>query len=189
MWSFSLETSWQPKKLGPIQLAILMVLRRQSMYVCELMDRLDGHFGEGWSHERKGTIYPTLRSLAGKGIIEMKVIPSKGQGIYQCNMTPKGEEVLTRISRELVDEVDTVARYFDLVTDHLSDTGEFGADIFERLSKMGNPTEMLLLRSIINCGSGDAQCLERYRDFLRAELSQIEEALGPKKRWKPIKVK
>jgi len=189
MWSFSIEPSWQPKKLGPVQLAILMLLRRESMHVCELMDKLDDHFGEGWSHDRKGTIYPTLKSLAGKGFIEMKVAPSKGQGIYQCNMTPKGEEILNRISKELVEEVGTVAGYFELVTNHLSDNGEFGSDIFERLAKIDKPIEMLLLRSIINCGSGDAQCLERYRDFLQAELSRIQEALGPQKRLKPIKVK
>ncbi len=189
MWSFSIEPSWQPKKLGPVQLAILMLLERESMHVRELMDKLDGHFGEGWSHDRKGTIYPTLKSLAGKGFIEMKVAPSKGQGIYQCNMTPKGEEILNRISKELLDEVGTVAGYFELVTNHLSDNGEFGSGIFERLSKIDNPTEMLLLRSIISCGSGDAQCLERYRDFLQAELSRIEEAISPQKRLKPIKVK
>jgi DNA-binding PadR family transcriptional regulator len=189
MWSFSIEPSWQPKKLGPIQLAILMLLGRDSMHVCELMDRLDEHFGEGWSNERKGTIYPTLKSLAGKGFINMEVSPRKGQGIYQCNMTPKGEEVLNRITKELVDEVGMVARYFELVTNHLSDNGEFGAGLFERLSKVADPTEMLLLRSVINCGSKDAQCLERYRDFLQAELSRIEETLGPQKRLKPIKVK
>ncbi len=166
-----------------------MLLRRESMHVCELMDRLDEHFGEGWSNERKGTIYPTLKSLAGKGFIEMTVAPSKGQGIYSCNMTPKGEEVLNRITRELVDEVGMVARYFELVTNHLSDNGEFGSLVFERLAKVADPNEMLLLRSIINCGSGDSQCLERYRDFLQAELIRIEGSLGQQKRLKPIKVK
>lgn len=166
-----------------------MLLRRESMHVCQLMDKLDNHFGEGWSHERKGTIYPTLRSLSERGFIEMKVVPSKGQGSYQCNMTPRGEQVLDRISRELVDEVATVARYFELVSDHLTDNGTLGSGVSERIAKLGNPTEMLLMRSMINCGSGDARCLERYRDFLRAELSRIETAVGPQKRWKPIKVK
>ncbi len=189
MWSFSLEPSWQPKRLGPIQLAILMVLRRDSMSVCELMDELDEHFGAGWSHEKKGTIYPTLKSLAEKGFIDMSVVPSKGQGIYRVSRAPKGEETLNKVSRELVNEVNTVARYFDLVSNHMNNNGEFTSNLFERISKTGGPTEMLLLRSIINCGSGDEQCLERYRDFLREELSRTEAALGPQKRWKPIKVK
>lgn len=189
MWSFSLDASWQPKKLGPVQLAILMNLRRQPMYVCELMDKLDERFGDGWSHNRKGTIYPTLKSLAEKGFVDMEVVPSKGQGIYRCSMTTKGEETLDKISRELVGEVNQVARYFELVTDHLSSNGGFRADMLERVSRIGDPTEILLLRSMINCGSGDQHCLERYRDFLWAELSRTEEALSSEKRLKPIKVK
>jgi DNA-binding PadR family transcriptional regulator len=100
------STIGRPERPSPIQLLILLQLTRGPRYGYELLKELREGFGDVWE-ARTGTIYPALRGLKMRGLIES--VKREGKEFYR--LTERGEEFLKRGEERLERGLSFIARY------------------------------------------------------------------------------
>jgi len=100
------STIGRPKQLSPIQLLILLQLTRGPRYGYELLKELREGFKNVWE-ARTGTIYPALRGLKTRGLIEG--VEREGREFYR--LTERGEDFLKQVEERLERRLSFIARY------------------------------------------------------------------------------
>jgi len=108
--STELRSTIGPERLSPIQLLLLLQLTRGPRYGYELLKELREGFRDVWE-ARTGTIYPALRGLKTRGLIEG--VEREGREFYR--LTGRGEELLKRLEERLERRLSFIARYLSFL--------------------------------------------------------------------------
>ncbi|HDD69432.1 MAG TPA: PadR family transcriptional regulator [Candidatus Korarchaeota archaeon] len=102
------------KKLSPIELLILLQLKRKPMYGYEIIKELKKVF-EGVWEPKTGTIYPALRRLETRGLIKTELIDDR-EHYY---LTERGEKVLLENLEFVERSLHFAEKYYQWVSWHL----------------------------------------------------------------------
>jgi len=95
------------ERLSPVQLLILLQLRKQSMYGYEILKTLREQFGDIWE-PKTGTIYPALRRLETRRFIQTELKEEKE--FY--SLTEKGKEMLKDAGGLLEGDLEFAEKYY-----------------------------------------------------------------------------
>jgi len=95
------------ERISPIQVLILLQLRKQPMYGYEILKSLREQFEDVWE-PKTGTVYPALRSLETRGFVQTELKEEKE--FY--SLTEKGEEILKDAGRLLEGGLEFAGKYY-----------------------------------------------------------------------------
>lgn len=98
------------KRLSPIQMLMLLQLTKGPKYGYELLKELREGFGEVWE-ARTGTIYPALRGLKIRDLIES--VEVEGREFYR--LTESGKELLKLVEERLERNLSFIGRYLAIL--------------------------------------------------------------------------
>ena len=98
------------ERISPIQVLILLQLRKQPMYGYEIIKSLRERFGDTWE-PKTGTVYPALRSLETRGFVQTELKEEKE--FY--SLTEKGEEILKDAGALLEGGLEFAGKYYRLL--------------------------------------------------------------------------
>ena len=98
------------ERLSPIQVLILLQLRKQPMYGYEILKSLKEQFSEVWE-PKTGTVYPALRSLETRGFAQTELKDDKE--FY--SLTEKGKEILKDAGGLLEGGMEFAGKYYRLL--------------------------------------------------------------------------
>jgi DNA-binding PadR family transcriptional regulator len=104
MWR---DFSTGDQRLSPIQVLILLQLKKQSMYGYDILKSLRERFGDTWE-PKTGTVYPALRSLETRGFVQTELKEEKE--FY--SLTEKGEEILKDAGGLLEGNLEFAGKYY-----------------------------------------------------------------------------
>ncbi len=99
------------KRVSPVQILILLQLRKKSMYGYEILKSLREQFADIWE-PKTGTVYPALRSLETRGFIQTELREEKE--FY--SLTEKGEEIMKDAERLFEGDLEFAGKYFRLLS-------------------------------------------------------------------------
>lgn len=102
------------RKLSPIQLLILLQLKKKPMYGYEIIKELKKIF-EGVWEPKTGTIYPALRRLETRGLIRTELKEDREHYM----LTKAGEEALRQNLSQIERELDFTKMYYRCISWHL----------------------------------------------------------------------
>ncbi|RLG52128.1 MAG: hypothetical protein DRN96_03585 [Thermoproteota archaeon] len=105
---------WRWRRLSPIELLILLQLRKTPLYGYEIVRKLREEFKGVWE-PKTGTIYPALRRLESRGLIETKL--EEGKEYY--HITPAGEELLRESLLTVEESLAFTGRYLSCILRHM----------------------------------------------------------------------
>ena len=153
------------RRLTPIELLILLQLRKSQLYGYEIIKRLREEF-EGVWEPKTGTIYPALRRLEGRGLIRTEI---KDEREYY-HITPLGEKALRESLLSLEESISFAGRYFRCLFRHVPPHPRILRAI---LSGVGLP--ILDLESLSDWDREAAlSTLKSIRETLKARLEYVE---------------
>jgi len=95
------------ERISPIQVLILLQLRKQPMYGYEILKSLRERFGDTWE-PKTGTVYPALRSLETRGLVQTEL---KGEKEFY-SLTEKGQEILKDAGGLLEGSLEFAGKYY-----------------------------------------------------------------------------
>ncbi len=104
---------WRWRRVTPIELLILLQLRKGPLYGYEIIKKLREEFKDVWE-PKTGTIYPALRRLESRGLIRTEV---KNEREYY-HITRLGEEALKESLLSLEESLSFAGRYFRCLFRH-----------------------------------------------------------------------
>ncbi len=170
-------------RLSPIQLLVLAALKRKPAHGYVILQLFRERLGEGWNVQ-SGTLYPALRSMEEKDLIEGTEVSQDGRpDAIQYKLTPKGQKIL----REAYKGLDGELRVFDNFWQFLSaSAGESTKDILvHHTMKSRSPMAIVTLKRHCEAGACDAihlDFLKEYREYLTKELEWVNKRLQTVKR-------
>jgi DNA-binding PadR family transcriptional regulator len=95
------------ERISPIQVLILLQLKKQPMYGYEILKSLRERFGDTWE-PKTGTVYPALRSLETRGFVQTEL---KDEREFY-SLTEKGEEILKDAGGLLEGGLEFAGKYY-----------------------------------------------------------------------------
>ncbi len=119
------------ERISPIQVLILLQLKKQPMYGYEILKSLRERFGDTWE-PKTGTVYPALRSLETRGFVQTDLKDEKE--FY--SLTEKGKEILTDAGALLEGGLKFAEKYYRFLPP--PDRGRIMEKMIERFSN-GHP--------------------------------------------------
>jgi len=99
------------ERASPVQILILLQLRKKPMYGYEILKSLRDQFADIWE-PKTGTVYPALRSLETRGLVQTELREEKE--FY--SLTEKGEEIMKDAARLLESNLEFAGKYFRLLS-------------------------------------------------------------------------
>ncbi len=102
------------RKLSPIELLILLQLKKKSMYGYEIIKELKKIF-EGVWEPKTGTIYPALRRLETRGLIKTELKDEREHYL----LTKEGEEVMRENLAFIEKHLNFTKKYYQSISWHL----------------------------------------------------------------------
>ncbi len=99
------------RRVSPVQILLLLQLNEGPKYGYEMLKNIREEF-EGVWEPRTGTIYPALRSLERRGLVETE---AKEETEFY-HLTEKGEELLKLMGARMRDSIRFTARYTRFVS-------------------------------------------------------------------------
>lgn len=124
---FTRDFFTKAERTSPIQVLILLQLRKQPMYGYEILRSLKDRFGDVWE-PKTGTVYPALRSLETRGFVQTELKGDKE--VY--SLTEKGEEILKDAGGLLEGGLEFAEKYYSFLPP--LHRGRIREKIMERLS-------------------------------------------------------
>lgn len=152
------------KKVSPMQVAILVLLRPRPMYGYEVLTALREHFEGVWTPQT-GSIYPALRRLEEHGLVASE---RRDDTDYYSITEVGGQWVLGVLTRSPRD-VRLMARYFELL-------GTASADIIRLDGNVPGPFSQMFEDDSEDRDVKAAK-LRAARERLMVFLAQIEKEL------------
>ena len=105
-----IATRWKEQmQKGYLKMAVLLVLMRKPMHGYEIMKNIN-KWTFGIITPTAGGIYPTLRDLENRGLIEGEWIPEERRKIYR--ITSKGKEVFEEAVEKHFELAASIRRWF-----------------------------------------------------------------------------
>jgi len=101
-------------KLSPIELLILLQLKKKTMYGYEIIKELKKIF-EGVWEPKTGTIYPALRRLETRGLIRTELKDEREHYL----LTEKGEKVMKENLAFIERHLNFTKKYYQCISWHL----------------------------------------------------------------------
>jgi DNA-binding PadR family transcriptional regulator len=98
------------ERISPIQVLILLQLRKKPMYGYEILKSLRERFADTWE-PKTGTVYPALRSLETKGFVQTQLKAEKE--VY--SLTDKGNEILKDVGGLLEGNLQFAGKFYRLL--------------------------------------------------------------------------
>ncbi|UCH37013.1 MAG: helix-turn-helix transcriptional regulator [Candidatus Bathyarchaeota archaeon] len=95
------------ERISPIQVLILLQLRKQPMYGYEILKSLRERFADTWE-PKTGTVYPALRSLETRGFVQTQLKAEKE--VY--SLTDKGNEILEDVGGLLEGNLQFAGKFY-----------------------------------------------------------------------------
>jgi len=102
------------RKLSPIELLILLQLKKKPMYGYEIIKELKKIFEDVWE-PKTGTIYPALRRLETRGLIRTEL--KDGREHYL--LTKEGEEAMKENLAFIERHLNFTKKYYQCISWHL----------------------------------------------------------------------
>ncbi len=127
-------------KLSPLQILLLLQLDFSPKYGYEILKTIKDEF-EGVWEPKTGTIYPALKSLEKKGLVQTRV----QDGVDFYHITPGGRALLLNMSLLPTMNIKFMTKFFEAVTKWMSP--QLKRDIISNMSLMPE-IEMNTLPSI-----------------------------------------
>jgi DNA-binding PadR family transcriptional regulator len=104
----------QPK-MSPLQILLLIQLEASPKYGYEMLKMIKDAFDGIWE-PRTGTIYPALKSLERRSLVQIQVL--NGKGFY--HITPIGKEYLQEIGTQQTINMQFSSRFLETLTKWIS---------------------------------------------------------------------
>jgi DNA-binding PadR family transcriptional regulator len=101
---------YKGKKISPMQLTILIILRDRSMYGYEVLKEMRDRFEGVWSPQT-GSIYPALKRLAEHGLL----ISQEKDGTDYYSISPEGKEWVIEKLRHSPRDIRLLTRYLEVI--------------------------------------------------------------------------
>ncbi len=156
---------WRWKRVSPIELLILLQLRREPLYGYEIIKKLKEEFKGVWE-PKTGTIYPALRRLEGRGLIRTEVRDER----EYYHITPRGEEALRESLLALEESLSFAGRYFRCLFRHVPPHPRI-----LRVISSGMDLPMLDIESLTGWDrEAVLSILKSIREVLKARLKYVE---------------
>ena len=98
------------KKVSPLQMTILIILRKEPRYGYEVLKELRDHFDGVWVPQT-GSIYPALKRLEANGLIGSE----EREGVDYYSITKEGNDLVANVLVHSPQDLRLLTRYFDLL--------------------------------------------------------------------------
>ncbi len=154
------------KKVSPLQITILILLRKGPMYGYEVLKALRDHFEGAWTPQT-GSIYPALKRLEGSGL----VLSDQRDGTDYYSLAPAGRDLVLEVLVHSPRDLRLMTRYFDLLglaADEL-DGDIVRSDRFINIFESGDQEEDVDRRT---------KRLRKVREHIAEHLAMIDKELN-----------
>ncbi len=156
----------RPRRISPIELIVLRKLKEKPLYGNELINELKDEFKGTIFHAKSGTIYPILKKLQIRELIEEEAGDTEDQYKKRYKLTEKGERKLSHVIDD--DMMDEFMGFFHKFSDI------FSTD-FPGKFKHGPMKNVHFLKTEISR-------LEKRKKMLESDLLRINEIIENKKK-------
>ena len=162
------------RKISPIQFLIMIQLKSGPKYGYEILKPLREHFKEVWD-PKTGTIYPAIRSLERKGLVEKET----REGVNFYRLTDQGNGLIDNLGERLEGDMSFSNRYFEFVEKWMPQEMIFRiAQIVKKMNE--KELDPLLIKFLMGFKMDDAtklEMLEGLRGILQKRLSFLEQEI------------
>jgi len=156
---------WRWRRVTPIEILILLQLKKGPLYGYEIIKKLREEFKGVWE-PKTGTIYPALRRLEGRSLVRTEVRDER----EYYHITPLGEEVLRESLLSLEESLSFAGRYFRCLFRHVPPHPRI-----LRVISSGVGFPMLDIESLASWDREAAlSTLKSIREALKARLEYVE---------------
>ena len=164
------------RKLSPIELLILLQLKKKPMYGYEIIKELKKIF-EGVWEPKTGTIYPALRRLETRGLIRTELKEDREHYL----LTKEGEEAMRQNLGFIEKQLDFTKKYYQCISWHLPPT--LKEKIIKRMVEREHPLVFwpfgfLHLINEIEDENTKLELLKMIREFIRRRLEMIDSKIA-----------
>ncbi len=101
---------YKGKKISPMQLTILIILRDRPMYGYEVLKEMRDRFQGVWAPQT-GSIYPALKRLAEHGLL----VSQESEGTDYYSISPEGREWVVEKLRHSPRDIRLLTRYLEVI--------------------------------------------------------------------------
>lgn len=154
------------KRVSPLQITILILLRPRPLYGYEVLKALREHFDGVWVPQT-GSIYPALKKLEASGLVSSE----ERDGTDYYSMTEEGNELVVEVLAHSPRDLRLMTRYFDLLGRAAEDlNGEVNrVSMFQRIFESGD-----------ECEDADSRArrLRKARERIAEHLAMIDRELN-----------
>ncbi len=164
------------RKLSPIELLILLQLKKKPMYGYEIIKELKKIF-EGVWEPKTGTIYPALRRLETRGLIRTELKEDREHYL----LTKDGEEAMRQNLSFIERQLDFTKKYYQCISWHLPST--LKEKIIKRMVERKHPLifwpfGFLHLIDEIEDEKTKLELLKMIREFIKRRLEMIDSKIA-----------
>jgi len=160
------------RKISPIQFLIILQLKSGPKYGYEMLKPLRDHFKDSWA-PKTGTIYPAIRSLEKKGLVEKET----REDVDFYKLTKEGNALIDNLVERLEGDMSFSSKYFDFVKKMMPQ--QLTLKIVQIMKNMSNDNEPnpFLIKFLTDAKMDNAtrlEALESLRSIFQKRLKLLE---------------
>lgn len=164
------------RKLSPIELLILLQLKKKPMYGYEIIKELKKIF-EGVWEPKTGTIYPALRRLETRGLIRTELKEDREHYL----LTKEGEKTMKQNLSFIERQLDFTKKYYQCISWHLPPA--LKEKIIKKMIERENPLifwpfGFLQMINEIEDKKTRLELLKMIRKFIKRRLEVIDSKIA-----------